>query len=127
MPVLAFALTLLAALVGDPLPADKAKDHIDEEGTFRLTVQFSRNVERSKVYFLNSEKDYHDAKNLAIVIEYEHADAFKDAGIDDPSTYYRDKTIEVTGKVINERDQTRIRVTSPKQIKVVSKSQEPST
>jgi hypothetical protein len=122
MPAFVSALTLLVAFVSDAIPADKARDHVGKEGTYRMTVRMCRNVERSQVYFLNSEKDYHDEKNLAIVIEYEHADAFEDAGIEDPSTYYRDKTIEVTGKVVREREQTRIRVTSPKQIKIIPRA-----
>jgi len=53
-----------------------------------------------------------------VVISYDHADAFKQAGIDDPADYYRSKTIRVTGKVIRENDQTRIRVEDPKQIEL---------
>jgi hypothetical protein len=70
-------------------------------------------------FFLDSEEDFHDGKNLAVVISYDHADKFRDAGIADPAEYYKGKTIQVTGKVIEEDDQVRIRVEDPKQIKLV--------
>jgi len=114
------ALILLATMPGDVIPAAKAKEHVGKEGTFEMKVISSRNVERSKVYFLNSEEDYRNPDNLAIVIEYGHAQAFKEAGIDDPAAHYLGKSIRVTGKVLDERDQTRIRVTSPEQIEVVT-------
>jgi hypothetical protein len=118
MPALAFTLALLYALTPDVIPADKAQEHIGEEGTFRMTVKHSNNASKRMTYYLDSEEDFHSDDNLAVVISYEHADAFKKAGIDDPTAYYRNKTIEVTGKVIEEEGQVRIRVTSPDQIKV---------
>ena len=84
-----------------------------------MTVKSSKNAAPRKTYFLDSEEDFHDEKNLAIVISYDHADKFREAGIDDPSEYYKGKTIQVTGKVIDEDDQVRIRVEDPKQIKLL--------
>ena len=109
----------------DPKPAEKvipaaqAREHIGKECTAILTVKSSKNAAPRKTYFLDSEEDFHDEKNLAIVISYDHADKFREAGIDDPSEYYKGKTIQVTGKVIDEDDQVRIRVEDPKQIKLV--------
>lgn len=120
----ALALALLAALAFDVLPASQAQQHIGEEGTFRMTVKSSNNASKRETYYLDSEADFHSDDNLSVVIAYDHADAFKDAGIADPTVYYRGKTIEVTGKVIEEDDQVRIRVTAPSQIKVVEKDGE---
>jgi hypothetical protein len=109
----------------DPKPAEKvipaaqAREHIGKECTAVMTVKSSKNAAPRKTYFLDSEEDFHDEKNLAIVISYDHADKFREAGIDDPSEYYKGKTIQVTGKVIDEDDQVRIRVEDPKQIKLV--------
>ena len=50
---------------------------------------------------------------------------FQEAGIDDPADYYKGKTIRVTGKVIKEDDEVRIRVDDPKQIKLVEHASRP--
>jgi hypothetical protein len=119
MPALGLALALLVLLAPDVIPANEAQDHIGEEGRFRMSVKHTNNASKRMTYYLDSEEDFHSDDNLAVVISYDHADAFKKAGIDDPAAYYRGKTIEVTGKVVGEEDQVRIRVASPAQIKVV--------
>jgi hypothetical protein len=101
------------------IPAAQVREHIGKECTALMTVKSSKNAVPRKTYFLDSEEDFRDEKNLAVLISYEHADKFREAGIDDPAEYYRDKTIQVTGKVIEEDDQVRIRVEDPKQIKLV--------
>jgi hypothetical protein len=124
------SLTFLAVLLSTWASADdekppklvKAPDaqkHIDERCTVEMTVQSSKNAAPRREYYLDSEEDFHDEKNFAVVISYDHADLFKQAGIDDPSEHYRGKKLRVTGKVIRENDQVRIRVEDPKQIKIV--------
>ncbi|WP_422925081.1 hypothetical protein [Singulisphaera sp. PoT] len=116
------AFILVSATADDKAvvrPAAEAKDHLDEEGTYELVVRTTKNAEPRKVYYLDSEEDFHDEKNLAIVITYADAEKFEKLGIKDPSTHYKGKTIRVKGKVINESSQTRIHVTEPSQIEVV--------
>ncbi len=124
------SLTCLALVLGAGASADdekppkvvKAPDaqkHIDKRCTVEMTVRASKNAAPRREYYLDSEEDFHDEKNFAVVISYDHADLFKQAGIDDPSEHYRGKKLRVTGKVIRENDQVRIRVEDPKQIKIV--------
>ena len=101
------------------IAAADARDHVGETCTVELTVRLSKNAAPPREYYLDSEKDFRDEKNLAVVISYDHADLFKKAGIDDPSAHYKGKTLRVTGKIIREKDQTRIRVEDPKQITLV--------
>ena len=101
------------------IPATEIRSHVGKECTALMTVKASKNAAPRRTYYLNSEEDFHDEKNLAIVISYDHAAKFQEAGIDDPAEYYKDKTIQVTGKVIEEDDEIRIRVDDPKQIKIV--------
>jgi hypothetical protein len=101
------------------IPAAQARDHIGKECTAVMTVKSSKNAVPRKTYYLDSEEDFRDEKNLAVVISYDHVDKFREAGIDDPAEYYKGKTIHVTGKVIDADDQVRIRVEEPKQIKLV--------
>ena len=99
--------------------AADARNHIDERCTVELTVRSSKNAAPRREYYLDSEEDFHDEKNFAVVISYDHADLFKKAGIDDAAEHYKGKSLRVTGKVIRENDQVRIRVEDPKQIKIV--------
>ncbi len=99
--------------------ATEAKDHVDTRCTVEMTVRASKNAAKRGEYYLDSEEDFQDEKNFAVVISYDHADLFKKAGIEDPSEHYKGKKLRVTGKVIRENDQIRIRVEDPKQIKVV--------
>jgi DNA/RNA endonuclease YhcR with UshA esterase domain len=106
---------------GKIIPSAEIRNHIGKECTAEMTVKSSKNAVPRRTYFLDSEEDFHDEKNLAVVISYDHAAKFQEAGIDDPAEYYKGKTIRVTGKVIEENDQVRIRVDDPKQIKLVEK------
>jgi hypothetical protein len=101
------------------IPAAEIRSHVGKECTALMTVKASKNAAPRRTYYLNSEEDFHDEKNLAIVISYDHVAKFQEAGIDDPAEHYKDKTIQVTGKVIKEDDEIRIRVEDPKQIKIV--------
>jgi hypothetical protein len=120
---LAFALIAEASSDDGKPPAvvaaPDAKNHIDAECTVEMTVRSSKNAAPRREYYLDSEEDFRDEKNFAVVISYDHADLFKKAGIDDPAEYYKEKKLRVTGKVIRENDQVRIRVEDPKQIKIV--------
>jgi hypothetical protein len=99
--------------------AADAKSHIDERCTVEMKVRASKNAGPRREYYLDSEEDFHDEKNFAVVISYDHAEKFKKAGIDDPADYYMGKKLRVTGKVIAENDQVRIRADDPAQIKIV--------
>ena len=82
-------------------------------------MRSSKNAAPRREYYLDSKEDFHDEKNLAIVISYDRADLFKKAGIEDVAEHCKGKKLQVTGKVIHVYDQVRIRVEDPKQIKVV--------
>jgi hypothetical protein len=122
---LAFAVLILLAGASpddektEVVVASDAKNHVDERCTVEMNVRSSKNAAPRMEYYLDSEEDFRDEKNFAVVISYDHADLFKKAGIEDPAAYYMGKKLRVTGKVIRENDQTRIRIENPDQIKVV--------
>ncbi|MDR3639572.1 MAG: hypothetical protein P4L84_37570 [Isosphaeraceae bacterium] len=101
------------------IAAAEARNHVDQNCTVEMTVRSSKNAAHKREYYLDSEEDFRDEKNLALVISYDHADVFKQAGVDDPAEHYKGKLIRVTGKVIRENEQVRIRVEDPKQIQKV--------
>jgi acetyl esterase/lipase len=103
------------------IAAPDAKDHVGETRTVEATIRSTKDAAPHREYYLDSEEDFRSDKNIAIVISYDSADRFKAAAIENPADYYKGKTIRVTGTLIREENQVRIRVTDPDQIKVVEK------
>ncbi len=101
------------------IPANEAHNHIGEKITAELTVKASKNNEKRQIVYLDSEEDYKSDTNLAIIIPHADLPKFQAAGIADPAAFYFEKKIHVTGTVIDEDDQTRIRVTDPNQILLI--------
>jgi acetyl esterase/lipase len=101
------------------IAAPEARNHLEEHRTVEMTVRASKDGTHRKEYYLDSVEDYGREDNCTVVIAYDHAGKFKQAGIDDPAAYYKGKTIRVTGTIIREADQTRIRVSEPGQIRIV--------
>jgi hypothetical protein len=112
-----------AARADDPeiVPAAEARSRDGRTCTVEMTVRSSKHAVPRKTYFLDSEADFKDPKNVAVLISDEDAASFRRAGIDDPAAHYKGKTIRVTGKVAIQRETNyvRIHVTSPDQIQVV--------
>jgi hypothetical protein len=102
-----------------PILSSEAKDHIGETRAVTLTVKHAKDGTHEESYFFDSESDYKDPKNLAIVIRYQDAEAFRKAGIANLVTHFDGKPIKVTGTIVKQGRQTRILVTEPKQIEVV--------
>jgi hypothetical protein len=120
------AVIFLAVSVVEAAREDKALSPaeaikmVDKEVTVQMVVRSSKNAlaQRHEIY-LDSEENFRDEKNLAVVITEEGAGKFKDAGIDDPAEHFRGKTIRVTGTVIRKDDRPRIEITDPKAIRLI--------
>jgi DNA/RNA endonuclease YhcR with UshA esterase domain len=124
------ATLLLCGLLVVPVLADDSKPltpaeaikNVNEKVTVEMIVKASKNrLEKRGEIYLDSEQDFRDEKNLAIVITKTAAPRFKEAGIDDPAAHYKGKTIRVQGTVILKDDRPRIEVDEPKQIRIVEK------
>jgi hypothetical protein len=119
-PVIAALLTIATLQPAGERPLEvrpeQAKEHVGRICTLLMQVKSSKDEKPRKLFYLDSEKDYRDAKNLAIVISYADAQKFAKLGIKDPAAYYQGKTIRVTGKVVREEGQIQIRVTETSQI-----------
>src|SRR5579871_448031 len=101
-------------------PAEAAKK-VDEKVTVAMLVKSTGG--RSNVY-LNSEEDFMSATNFTIFIGKDSKEKFKKAGTENPVDYYKQKNIEVTGKVTLYEKKPRIEVTAPEEIKVLEKAKE---
>lgn len=85
----------------------------------RSWCKASKDAVKRKVIYLDSEKDFHDAKNLGIIIPEDVSARLVQKIGDNPATYYKDRTIRVVGKVVEEEDRCYIRLSEPEQIEVV--------
>jgi DNA/RNA endonuclease YhcR with UshA esterase domain len=126
--VLAVALACTAVAAAAPPKEDKpltpaeAIKRVNESVTVELAVKSSKNaLAKRKEIYLDSEENFRDEKNLAVVITEAGATKFKDAGIADPAAHFKGKTIRVTGTVVLQDKQHRIVVDDPKQIRTVEK------
>jgi len=100
----------------------EARKQIGKEITVELTVRATKDrLEKRKEIYLDSEDDFRDPKNFAIVINVQGAAKLKEKGVDDPATYYKGKTIRVRGLVRVVDDIPRILVENAEQITVYGK------
>ena len=116
------AVVKISADETKPLAPAEAIKKVNEKVTVEMVVKASKNrLEKRGEIYLDSEQDFRDEKNLAIVITKTAAPRFKEAGIADPAAHFKGKTIRVQGTVILKDDRPRIEVDEPKQIRIVEK------
>src|SRR5215468_2401602 len=77
-----------------PLSPAEARKRVGETITLQMFVKAAKNrLEKHKEIYLDSETDYKDEKNMAVVINEEGAAKFKKAGVDEPAGHFKGKTI----------------------------------
>jgi hypothetical protein len=91
----ALALILVPFVAGAAPPADRplspleARKRVNEKVSVEMLVRASKNrLEKHKEIYLDSEADFRDKKNLAVVINAAGAAKFKAAGIKEPAGYF---------------------------------------
>ena len=127
MRVRLLALAVLAgcliAAEPKPLGPAEAREKVGEEITVEMTVKAAKDrLEKRGEIYLDSEEDFRDEKNLGVVVTKTGAAKFKEAGVDDPAVYFKDKTIRVKGKVIIKEQRPRIEVDNPQQIQIIKQA-----
>lgn len=94
---------------------DEAAKKVGEKVTVEFTVKATGGA--GNRVFLNSLADFRDSRNFTVVLEKSYLDKSKD--ISAPKDYFKGKKIQVTGKVDTYKDTAQIKITDPKQLKVV--------
>jgi hypothetical protein len=103
-----------------PLSPVAARKKVGEKITVEMTVQAAKDrLEIRGEIYLDSETDFHDEKNFAVVITKKGAASLKEAGIDSPTEHYKDKKIRATGTVKEVDKIPRIEIDEAKQIRLV--------
>jgi hypothetical protein len=123
IPGFALLLSVGVALgAGDaPLAPVEGRKKVGERITVEMTVRAAKDrLEVRGEIYLDSEQDFRDEKNFAVVITKTGAASLKAAGIDDPAAHFMDKKIRATGKVTEVDHVPRMEIDDAKQIKVVN-------
>jgi DNA/RNA endonuclease YhcR with UshA esterase domain len=109
-----------AAKEDKPLSPAEAIKMVNKEVTVEMMVRSSKNaLAKHHEIYLDSEENFRDEKNLAVVITEDGAGKFKEAGVEDPAEHFRGKTIRVRGTVTLKEERPRIEIDDPKAIKLI--------
>ena len=105
-----------------PLTPVEARKKIGEKITVEMEVRAAKNAlaKRGEIY-LDSEENFRDEKNFAVVVTKTGAESLKAAGIDDPADHFKGKTIRAKGKVSEQDGVPRIEIDDAKQIEIPEK------
>ena len=104
------------------LKPEEARKQVGKKVTVVMTVRAAKDrLEKRGEIYLDSEEDFKDAKNFAVVITKKGAAALKKAGIGDPAGHYKDKKIRATGTVKEVDEIPRIEIDEAEQIKLTGK------
>jgi hypothetical protein len=104
-----------------PLTPVEARKAVGKTITVQMTVKAAKDrlKKRGEIY-LDSEEDFKDEKNFAVVINKEGAADLKKKGINDPAAHFKNQVIVATGEVKEVDSIPRIEVSEAKQIKLAT-------
>jgi hypothetical protein len=104
----------------NPLTPVEARKKVGKKITVEMTVKASKDrLEKRGEIYLDSETDFRDEKNFAVVLTRAGAASLKKAGIDNPAEHYKDRKIRASGTVKEVDKVPRIEIDDAKQIRLV--------
>src|SRR5262249_38669258 len=117
---LAASVSLLAAFDDKPLTPEQARKKVGEKIVVEMTVKTTKDrLEKRGEIYLDSELDFQDQKNFAVVITKKGAGSLMEKGINDPAEHFLEKKIQVSGEVKEVEKVPRIEIDEAKQIKII--------
>jgi DNA/RNA endonuclease YhcR with UshA esterase domain len=104
-----------------PLSPVEARKHVGKKITVEMTVKASKNAlsKRGEIY-LDSEENFRDVNNFAVVITKKGAASLEADGINDPATHFLGKAIRAKGMVSEVDRIPRIAIDDVRQIRLSS-------
>ena len=116
------SLPAFAADERKPLGPVEARKQAGKEITVKMEVKAAKDrLEKRGEIYLDSEEDFKDEKNFAVVITKKGAASLRNAGIAAPADHFKGKTITARGTVTEVGGVPRIEIDEGKQIAVVAK------
>ena|SRR5262245_2602383 len=120
LPAVLLAASVSWAVAAEDKPRSpvEARKKVGEKLTVEMTVRAAKDrlAKRGEIY-LDSEPDFRNEKNFAVVITRAGAASLKQAGIANPAEYFQDKRIRATGTVKEVQKVPRIEIEDANQIK----------
>jgi hypothetical protein len=117
--VVALCTGLVCGAGNRPLTPVEARKKVGEKVTVEMTVRASKDrLEKRGEIYLDSETDFRDERNFAVVITKAGAASLKKAGIEDPAERFKDRKIRATGLVKEVDNIPRIEIANAKQIRL---------
>jgi hypothetical protein len=112
--------SFLTAADENPLTPVEARKEVGGQITVEMTVRAAKDrLEKRGEIYLDSEEDFHNEKDFAVVINKAGAASLKSAGIDNPAEHFKGKKIQATGTVKEVDKVPRIEIEDAKQIKII--------
>ncbi len=98
--VMLLGSALALAAEGKPPTPGKARKLAGKKVTVEMVVKAAKDrLEKRGEVYLDSEADFEDEENFAVVITRDGAASLKKAGITNPAEHFKDKKIRATGTV----------------------------
>ena len=115
-------LVMLSATEEKPLPPAGARTKVGQKITVEMTVRSAKErLEKRGEIYLDSEADFRDEKNFAVVITRSGVASLKGASITDPVAHFKDKKVRVRGTVKEVERVPRIEIDDASQVRIVEK------
>lgn len=102
-----------------PICPSEAINRLNEPVLVEMLVKRAKSCSGCLQFFLDSEENHRDARNLGVAITEGGAAKFKEAKIDNPAAHFKGKTIRVQGVVIMKEGRPYIEVDDPGQLEIV--------
>ncbi len=115
--LIAITLTTPAADTTKPLTPVEARKQVGKEVVVKMQVKTAKDrLEKRGEIYLDSEENFRDDKNFAVVITRTGAASLKAAGIANPADHFKGKAITARGNVKEVDGVPRIEIDDAKQI-----------
>jgi len=99
---------------------EQARKSVGQRCVVTFVAKSTKHAVKRNRYYIDSQEDFHDAKNLGIQIEEPIAEKIcRTQQIDDLAAFLKGKTIRVTGVVFLQDDLPYIKVADPADLVVV--------
>lgn len=117
---LAFTLTAIAYAQEKAITASEAAKMIDKDVLLEMKVESSSMDKNKSNMFLNSKASFKDADNFTVVVRAGANEKLKEKlKFKDAPKFFKDKTIQVKGKVSTYNDKPQIVVDGSAQLTVI--------
>jgi DNA/RNA endonuclease YhcR with UshA esterase domain len=103
-----------------PLSPVEARKQVGKTITVHMEVKTAKDrLEKRGEIYLDSEENFRDEKDFAVVITRKGAASLKNAGIENPADHFKGKFIRAKGTVKEADGVPRIEIDEAKQIRIV--------